>query len=191
MAAFGLPSIIAIKPRFGGNFSGNLSEHYRKVRELLSGSRLRQTKSMTEREAFDELICYTVTHRDPAFIHQYAVDAFAAQTADEHTKPIKLTFALVGLYLHQVKRFTGREVQRAHQYLARRKQAWPNFHLPADRGRISVIDIIARPPGPERDRAIDDWMAVVWGAYHHAEEEVRTLLSKYPGLACYARTPDK
>jgi hypothetical protein len=36
-------------------------------------------------------------HRDPSFIHQYVVDAFAAQQADEQTKPMKLTFALVGL----------------------------------------------------------------------------------------------
>ena len=53
------------------------------------------------RELYHELSAYTLSHPDPSFIHQYVVDAFAAQTADENTKPIALTFALVGLYLRQ------------------------------------------------------------------------------------------
>lgn len=46
-----------------------------------------------------EFTCYTLAHRDPAFLHQHVVDAFAAQHADDSTKPITLVFALVGLYL--------------------------------------------------------------------------------------------
>ena len=53
----------------------------------------------SERECYHELTAYTLSHTDPAFIHQYAVDAFAAQTADDTTKPITLAFALMGLYL--------------------------------------------------------------------------------------------
>jgi hypothetical protein len=52
-------------------------------------------------DAYDELCCYTLSHRDTSFIHQHVVDAFAAQTADERTKLIGLAFALIGLYLHQ------------------------------------------------------------------------------------------
>jgi len=69
---------------------------------------------MTQHEAYDALCAYTLTRGDAAFIHQHVVDAFAAQSADEATKPITLTFALVGLYLHVERQFTGREVQRAH-----------------------------------------------------------------------------
>ena len=47
---------------------------------------------------------------DPAFIHQHVMDAWAVQTADELTKPIQLTFALVGLYLHVEMAFSGRQV---------------------------------------------------------------------------------
>ena len=50
-------------------------------------------------ETYHELCACTLTHPDPSFIHQYAVDAFAAQYADHDTKPITLAFALVGLYL--------------------------------------------------------------------------------------------
>ena len=54
---------------------------------------------MTSEDAYHELCYYTLAHRDPSFIHQHVVDAFAAQHADEKTKPIKLTFALVGALL--------------------------------------------------------------------------------------------
>lgn len=50
----------------------------------------------SEPAAYDELQAYTLAHGDPAFIHQHVVDAWAAQHADEETKPIALTFALVG-----------------------------------------------------------------------------------------------
>ena len=141
---------------------------------------------MNEREAYDQLCGYTLLRGDRAFIHQHVVDVFAAQTADEHTKPIKLTFALVGLYLHELEGFTGKQVQRAHQYLARGKQSWPTFLLPSDRGSISAIDVLAQPAGMERDEAIYSWLTTVWSSYGHVEEEIRTLLSKYPGLFPYA-----
>ena len=46
---------------------------------------------MTRQQAFDELCAYTLQRGDAAFIHQHVVDAFAAQQADENTKPIKIT----------------------------------------------------------------------------------------------------
>jgi hypothetical protein len=48
-----------------------------------------------EREAYEELQCYTLSHGGHEFVHQHAVDAWAAQHADERTRPIGLTFALV------------------------------------------------------------------------------------------------
>ena len=51
---------------------------------------------MSDVEAFDELCAYTLTRGDAEFIHQHVVDTFAAQTANEFTKPITLTFALEG-----------------------------------------------------------------------------------------------
>jgi len=65
---------------------------------------------MTSEDASYELCYSTLAHRDPSFIHQHVVDAFAAQNADEQTKLIKLTFALVGLYLHVETQFSGKQV---------------------------------------------------------------------------------
>lgn len=62
----------------------------------------------TDQEAYNELCYYTLPHGDPAFIHQHVVDAYAAQNVSEKDKPIKLTFALAGLFLYVDKQFTGR-----------------------------------------------------------------------------------
>jgi hypothetical protein len=55
-------------------------------------------------EQYNELSYYTLGHPDKKyFIHQHLVDAYTAQKADENTKPIAITFDLVGLYLYVEK----------------------------------------------------------------------------------------
>ena len=132
----------------------------------------------SERDAYDELQCYTLAHSDPRFIHQHVVDAWAAQHADEQTKPIALTFALVGLYLHVEKGFSGRQVQKMHMQLAQRKRNWPSFPLPRDRGSVNASLVIATAAGPERDQAIDAWCASVWEAFRESHEAVAELLKQ-------------
>ncbi len=73
-------------------------------------------------ELFHELMYYTLAHPDPAFIHQNVVDAYAAQTAGSETKNITIVFALVGLYLSVEKDLTGRQVQKVHMQLAKRRR---------------------------------------------------------------------
>jgi len=138
----------------------------------------------TEQEAYNELCGYTLEHarRDGSFIHQHVVDAFAAQHADCRSKPIAVTFALVGLYLHLERGFSGRKVQLAHVQLARRKRTWPAFLLPVERGSITPADVMAAPAGPERDRAIDAWCASVWEAFAESRQAVADLLRQY-GIA--------
>lgn len=130
----------------------------------------------SEQDAYDELRCYTLTHRDPSFIHQHVVDAFTAQHANDQIKPITLTFALVGLYLLVEKQFSGRQVQRVHMELASHKQGWPVFTLPLDRGAITAVDVVTAPEGRERDKAIHAWCASVWEAFHDSHRAVIDLL---------------
>ena len=130
-------------------------------------------------ESYDELCAYTLTRGDTAFIHQYVVDAFAVQYSDEQTKPIKLTFGLVGLYLKIEKQFSGRQVQRAHMKLARKKHVWPEFDVPKDRGSITPSDVIAAPAGPERDKAIDAWCVSVWTPWQSNRRTIADLLDKH------------
>ena len=132
-----------------------------------------------DQNACNELYYYTLAHHDSSFIHQHAVDAIAAQTANENDKPIKLTFALVGLYLHVEKHFTGREVQSVHMKLACHKRTWPVFPFPETRGSITVNDVIAAPAGSERDRMIHQWCVSVWEAFHENRQPVVELLNEY------------
>jgi len=134
---------------------------------------------LSERDAYDALCAYTLTHGGAAFIHQHVVDAFAAQSADEHSKPIGVTFALVGLYLHVERAFTGRQVQRTHMVMARRKRSWPSFILPDQRGAITARTVLSAPEGIERDEAIDDWCASVWRAFIPNRQAVIDLLHQY------------
>ena len=135
--------------------------------------------------AYDELASYTLTLGDAAFIHQHVVDAFAAQQATETTKAITVAFALIGLYLHVERGFTGRQVQRAHMMLARRSRNWPVFTLPEARGARTATDVLATPAGPARDHAISDWCASVWSAYAEIAPEVAALAREY-GLDAWA-----
>jgi hypothetical protein len=131
---------------------------------------------MTSADAYNELCYYTLAHRDPSFLHQHVVDAFAGQHADEQTTPMKLTFALVGLYLHVEKQFSGKQVQRVHRALAQHKRPWPSFALPDDRGSLTAADVLAILAGPARDEAIDAWCAAVWEAFRDCRQAVAALL---------------
>ena len=132
-----------------------------------------------EEDAYNSLCAYTLAHGDATFIHQHVVDAFAAQHADELSKPIGVTFALVGLYLLIEKHFSGRQVQLMHMRLAQRKHRWPTFDLPAERGTLTAVDVMAAREGPERDAAIMAWCASVWATHVGSREVVASLLREH------------
>lgn len=131
----------------------------------------------TELEQFHELCFYTLAHGDPAFLHQNAVDAFAVQTATPETKPIAVVFGLVGLYLCLEKQYTGRQAQKAHMQLARRRKLWTMPPLPEARGSIRVCDVLSQPAGPARDAMIRRWCASVWEAYGASHDRIAQLLA--------------
>lgn len=132
---------------------------------------------MTPREAYDQVCFYTLAHGGPAFIHQYVVDAFAAQSADSATKPVALTMALVGLHLHNDRGWDGRKVQEAHMKLAKSKRAWPTWFLPEERGALGPADVLKAAEGPERDRAIDARSKSVWQEFAMNRASVTALLT--------------
>ena len=133
---------------------------------------------MSEEQAYHEISAYTLARGDADFIHQHVVDAWAAQHANVASKPIGVFFALVGLYLHVERGFTGREVQRVHMELATRPEAWPLGPLPVLRGATTAFDVLAAPEGPERDAMIHGWARDVWNAYAQSREQVVELLTR-------------
>ena len=109
-----------------------------------------------------------------------AADELLAEGFDGYqTKPITLTFALIGLCLHVDYGFSGGQVQRAHMALARHRRGWPSFQLPVDRGVLTVADVVVRPEGQARDEAIDRWCASVWTAYKETHPAVVALLREH------------
>lgn len=78
---------------------------------------------MASSNDYHELCYYSLPHNGPEFIRQHVVVAIGAQEASSDATPIRLLFALVGLYLHVERGFTGREVQRAHAKLGRERLA--------------------------------------------------------------------
>jgi len=130
----------------------------------------------SQQDLYNELAFYTLAHRDPAFIHQNIVDAFAAQHADENSKPIHIVFALVGLYLHVEKNFTGKQVQLAHMQLAKRRKQWVRPAIPEMRGDIGIADVLAVDPGEARDAMIRRWCESAWEAWKESRQSIVDLL---------------
>ena len=126
---------------------------------------------------YQELSVHTLSDRDPSFPHQLAVDAYAAQHAGPDVKPITTAFALIGLYLVCERGFTGRQAQRAHMFLGRRRQEWPRFDPPADRGAVTVADVLAlAADAGGRNEVLRRWAASVWAAWRDQHERVAALV---------------
>lgn len=129
----------------------------------------------SDQDLYHELMYYTLAHQDPSFIHQHVVDAYAAQHADETSKPIGIVFALMGLYLHVERNFTGRQVQRVHMQLAKRPKQWFRPQFPQQRGAIAITDVLAAAPGQARDAMIHNWCKSVWEAWRCSRDQIVDL----------------
>lgn len=130
-------------------------------------------------EDFNELSYYTLSHKDSSFIHQHIVDAYGAQIADQTTKEIRIIFSLVGLYLYLEKNYTGKEVQKFHMLMSKKKMEWPNIVFPKYRGAISVSDVLATEKGLKRDEMIRNWCLSVWKEYEENRNSIIELIQKY------------
>jgi hypothetical protein len=136
----------------------------------------------SDQDLYNELAFYSLAHPDPAFIHQNVVDAFAAQHADESSKPIYIVFALIGLYLCVEKNFTGKQAQKAHMQLAKTRREYPRPPLPTDRGAIGIREVLAAPPGPARDAMIHNWCVAAWEAWKDSHEQIAALAKTELGV---------
>jgi hypothetical protein len=130
----------------------------------------------SDEQAYHLLLAYSFAP-EHYVVHQYVVDAYAAQTADEQTKPITVVFALAGLYLHFEKGLTGPEVQRAHMRMAKARKDWPRLPLVKERGAMTASDVIRCASSVERDAAIEQWARMVWEAWRPVHPEISRLVA--------------
>ncbi|MEN6341950.1 MAG: DUF5946 family protein [Methanospirillum sp.] len=144
---------------------------------------------------YSDLQSYTVAKRDPAFMHQHAVDAYAAQHAGGPTRNIAVAFGLIGLYLALERRYTGRQVQLAHMRIAKARKEWPRLEQPAETVGFTALDVLRARTDAERDRMIERWMAAVWETWADRQEWVRATTDDllYPSkrYGPYPRMKDK
>jgi hypothetical protein len=132
--------------------------------------------------SYHDLLCYTLAHPDPVFIHQYAVDAYAAQHVMPGVRPISYSFPLLGLYLCVEKRATGRHIQRLHVHIgALRNVEWPTVIFPENRGTVTACDVLAAAPGAPRDEMVLTWCAAVWSAWSESQSAIRKFTDRYQG----------
>ena len=118
------------------------------------------------------LTCWTLVQGDQKFIHQHAVDAYAAQHSGEKMRPITTWFALIGLFLALERGYSGRRVQLAHVKIGKRKREWPRLTPPLHPGDLTVMNVIAaRDAG--RDEMLMRWAASVWKSWAHVHQQVR------------------
>lgn len=134
-------------------------------------------------QLFQELSFYTLAIESPVFSHQFAVDAYSAQHAGGHTKPITVAFSLVGLYLAVEGNYTGRQVQQAHMRLAQQSKSWPLPPTHAFQATLTVQDVLLAEAGPARDKLVRAWSSAVWQSWQPAHGLVAELASHYLGVS--------
>ena len=141
-------------------------------------------------QLFSDLSCYTVSKQDEEFIHQYAVDAYEAQHAGGKTRNITVIFGLIGLYLALEKGYTGKQVQQAHQQIARVQKDWPRLKPPSRPAFLTVMDVLKVPDGLEKDAMIRQWMATIWASWADRQVWVREITGCCLHMTISAGTPD-
>lgn len=131
------------------------------------------------RELLSELTAYTLSLRDPGFIHQLAIDAYLAQHMGPHIKPIGIAFALITLHLMFERGFTGRQAQQAHMRLASHWKTWPRFELlPEAKASLTVRDVLDAPVGEARIAMLTHWGKAVWELWRPEHAAVASLLER-------------
>jgi hypothetical protein len=124
---------------------------------------------------YDELRGRTLVLGDLAFVHQYAVDAYTAQHLVDGSSSIRGAFALAGLCLAVERKFSGRQVQRAHTLMAKRRRKWPLFSSPGVVNWMTVGEV-AKVSDRELPDALERWCDSVWAAFGVEHERVYGML---------------
>jgi hypothetical protein len=128
------------------------------------------------RKAYDGLSCFTLELQDEYFHHQLIVDSYAAQHAGPGDKPVRLFFALVGLYLVNEKGYTGKQVQEMHVTLGKNHREWPRFEIPAEKNWLTVADA-DNSPNEQKKEMIKKWSQSVWNVWKGQSDTIRLWLA--------------
>lgn len=131
---------------------------------------------------YHALTAYNMERQEPTFLHQEAVDAYAAQHAGPGQPAIGMVFAVAGLYLFAEHGFTGRQVQAAHTTMAGKRKAWPRLEPANQTCALNVAAVLAAAPGAERDAAIRAWARDVWSTWQHERLRIAQICRELLGV---------
>jgi hypothetical protein len=113
---------------------------------------------------------------------QLTVDVYGAQHAGEPTPPIRVAYALVGLYLAVERGRDGDAVLAAHQRMGRPQEWWPTFDPPAEPGAVTIADVLAAGAAAESPdghvAAVRRWAEAVWQAWAPRHADVVALADR-------------
>ena len=137
------------------------------------------TASSACRQLYDELASFTLSLGYGDFIHQLAVDTYAAQHSGPGTKPIRTVFSLIGLYLTFERGYTGRQVQQAHMILGKKRRQWPLLNPPGEKTWLTVQDIVPGLTKENYRERLNSWGKSVWGAWNPRHEHVAQVVEMY------------
>ena len=133
-------------------------------------------------QEFGQLTAYNLQQSSDDFGHQVAVDSYAAQHPGPPAKRVTLWFALAGLYLALEEGWTGRQVQVAHQRLARLDKVGPDLDHPVVPRGMTVGDVMAANAGDDRNTALINWARVVWKAWSPCHSVIAASLPQLSRL---------
>jgi hypothetical protein len=128
-------------------------------------------------QLYGQLSVFTLSLRDKDFIHQLIVDTYAAQHSGPKVKPIDTAFALIGIYLTFEKDYTGKQVQRTHMFLGKKRTAWPRFNLPQNKSTLTVLDVLQSQES-QYEAMIRKWGKSVWKMWQPEHENVREFVEQ-------------
>ncbi|PGL70146.1 DUF5946 family protein [Bacillus sp. AFS055030] len=130
-------------------------------------------------DCFSDLSSYTLEKQDTNFIHQHAIDTYAAQHSGNNMKNITASFSVIGLYYAIVHDFNGKQVQRVHTLLSRQKYNWDALQSPDNSAySLTVYDVMKEQPGENRDKMLIKWMNDVWKCWNHQHEWVKNICNE-------------
>lgn len=135
--------------------------------------------------AFGELCVHTLSATSTDFIHQTAVDAYAAQHCREHDTR-RLVFALLGLQLVLQEGRTGAQVQRVHHVLARDRHPLPEIHPLQATAVGSAGDALETVARSGVQSAVTSWAEQVWTVYSPVHDRLIAWMQDWPPSALAA-----
>jgi hypothetical protein len=128
-------------------------------------------------ELYCELTSYTLTEASHEFIHQHVVDSYAAQHSGGITKNIATMYALIGLCLMIDHGLTGKQVQKVHMRMPKRK--WEKLDPPTDSKWMTIRDVLKAENSSERKALIRKWAISVWKSWKNYHDYIGNIAKKY------------